>query len=373
MEVRAMNRAFSWRCSALAAVVLAVAVVASAEERKWTDKTGKFSVTAELVGVQDGKAVLRKADGKELSVDLERLSAEDQKYIEARPADSVAEAAPADALIAKIAESFYSDLRNKERELAKAALTKKAEALLTGGQSPLAGLPQPQTGQNAIKVGSVTVDGQVAEIPVLVRAGGAVHKTKLHLRLEDDEWQVFAISATYPDGEKSINFEAAAAVENVDPLLALMGKPIELQGYTVDGTQTDLSEHKGKVVLVDFWATWCGPCRAEIPNILKNWDTYHNDGFEVIAVSVDEDLDALKSFVGEEKPPWTVVADNHPRNKKSMAAKFGIRGIPAFILVGKDGKVAAVHCRGERLGKQLAQLIRSPGARTSSLDGEFVR
>jgi thiol-disulfide isomerase/thioredoxin len=325
------------------------------------------------VAVDDGKAVLRRADGKEISVALDRLSAEDQKYIEDRPADSDTDANATDELIAKIAESFYADLRNKERDVARAALTKKAEALITGGQSPLAGLPQPQTGKNAIKVGSVGVDGQVAEIPVLVRAGGAVHKTKLHLRLEDDQWQVFALSATYPDGEKSINFEAAAAVENVDPLLALMGKPIDLQGYTVDGTQTDLSQYKGKVVLVDFWATWCGPCRAEIPNILKNWDKYHGDGFEVMAVSVDEDLDALETFVGEEKPPWTVVADNHPKNKNSMAAKFGIRGIPAFILIGKDGKVAAVHCRGERLGKQLAQLIRSPATKTSSLDGEIVR
>jgi thiol-disulfide isomerase/thioredoxin len=128
-----------------------------------------------------------------------------------------------------------------------------------------------------------------------------------------------------------------------------------------------MSQYKGKVVLVDFWATWCGPCRAEIPNILKNWETHHDAGFEVIAISVDDDLNELESFVAEEKPPWTVVADNHPNNRKSMAARFGIRGIPAFILVGRDGKVATVHCRGERLGQSLAKLINRGGDRTSSL------
>jgi thiol-disulfide isomerase/thioredoxin len=213
----------------------------------------------------------------------------------------------------------------------------------------------------------------VAEVPVLVRAGGAVHKTKLHLRYEDEQWQVFALSATYPDGEKSINFEAEAVVQEVDPLVALVGKPIELQGFTLDGQPIEMSQYKGKIVLVDFWATWCGPCRAEMPNIRQNWDKHHGDGFEVIAVSVDEDLTALETFVAEEKPPWTVVADNHPDNRKSMAARFGIRGIPAFILVGKDGKVAAVHCRGKQLGKQLALLINNRDDRTSSADVGILR
>ena len=127
----------------------------------------------------------------------------------------------------------------------------------------------------------------------------------------------------------------------------------------MEGKPLDMAQYKGKIVLVDFWATWCGPCRAEIPNIKETWDKHHDDGFDVIAISVDEDLKALKAFVAEEKPPWTVVADNHPRNQKSMGGKYGIRAIPAFILIGKDGKVAAVNCRGPRLGQQVAKLVGS--------------
>ena len=59
----------------------------------------------------------------------------------------------------------------------------------------------------------------------------------------------------------------------------------------------------------------------------------------------------------EEKPPWTVVADKHPRNKASMGDKYGIRGIPAFVLIGQDGKVATVNCRGQALGKNLEKLL----------------
>ncbi len=94
-----------------------------------------------------------------------------------------------------------------------------------------------------------------------------------------------------------------------------------------------------------------------MPNILQNWNKYHDNGFEVIAISVDRDMKALTDYVLKEMPPWTVVADRHPSNMNRMGAKYGIRGIPAFILVGRDGKVATVNCRGPRLGQQLAQLM----------------
>jgi thiol-disulfide isomerase/thioredoxin len=364
----------------LLALVFAFATCATAlsgETRTWTDKTGKFKITAELVAVQDGNVVLRQADGSQLTIPIKRLSPADRELVEGKAEHSKKRSSNRpDAAFAEIAERFFTELRSEKRDTAAESLTKKAQKLAKGDKSPLAELPEPDEGTRPIRVGRAKVDGKVAEVPVQVRAAGKMHKTKLHLRQEDDQWRIFAMSAMYPDGEKSINFEAEAAADaegGADPLAALVGKPFEFVGLTLDGKPLDPSRYQGKVVLFDFWATWCGPCREEMPNVLANYQKHFNDGFDVVAVSVDQDLEALAKFVTQEKPPWAVVADILAGDRNSMAAKYGIRSIPAYILVGKDGKVAAVNCRGKLLGEALDQAFGPAGRKVSSIDGKLQR
>lgn len=360
-----MHIKFRWLAVALA--LLAFGGAAQAEMRTWTDSTGKHKIEAELLSTAAGKARLRRDDGKEITIALDRLSDEDQAFIKKQQAaDKPERTAPASdearQAIAKIAEDFYSDLRTQDRAQAHALMTETAQELAKNGKSPLTALPSPDAGARSIRLGKAKIDGAQAEVPVVVRAGGATQKTLLHLRYEDDQWRVFALSAAVQDSEATVNFEvdASAPAPKKESVESLVGKEIELQGYCLDGTPLDLAQFRGKVVLIDFWATWCGPCLAEIPNVLANWQQYHEAGFEVIALSVDRDLKELRSFVAKEAPPWTVVADHHPLNRNSMAEKFGISGIPAFILVGPDGCVAAVNCRGERLGRELAKLLGEP-------------
>ena len=136
-----------------------------------------------------------------------------------------------------------------------------------------------------------------------------------------------------------------------------LGKPVDIKFKAVDGREVDLAAMKGKVVLIDFWATWCGPCVAELPHVLETYEKLHPKGFEIVGISFDQDKEALESFVKGKKMAWPQFFDGEGWGNQ-FGKQFGINSIPAMWLVGKDGKLRELNARGgltERVEKLLAE------------------
>jgi thiol-disulfide isomerase/thioredoxin len=154
--------------------------------------------------------------------------------------------------------------------------------------------------------------------------------------------------------------EYAAKLAGVVRRLELVGKPMPIAGTLLDGKPFNPATLKGKVVLVDFWATWCGPCVAELPNVQTNYDNYHSKGFEVVGISLDDDRATLEKFIDDRKVLWPILFETKKGSegmKNPLAEKYGVMGIPTAILVGADGNVISLNARGKELTKQLEKLL----------------
>jgi thiol-disulfide isomerase/thioredoxin len=145
------------------------------------------------------------------------------------------------------------------------------------------------------------------------------------------------------------------AAESMVNKLDLVGKPLDLKFTALDGREIDVAALRGKVLLVDFWATWCGPCIQELPNVKAAYERLHPQGFEILGISFDQEKETLLSFVQKEKMSWPQYFDGKGW-ENAIGQRFGIQGIPTMWLVDKKGVLRDLNARND-LESKVSRLL----------------
>lgn len=141
----------------------------------------------------------------------------------------------------------------------------------------------------------------------------------------------------------------------------LPGRFMQLEGTTTDGETFDWDSYRGKIVLVDFWASWCGPCRAEIPNMKRNLEAYADRGFAIVGINLDDTHEACNRYVEQEEIGWPNLVGQEGESNP-MVTFYGISAIPTAILVDREGNVVSLRARGNELDRLLAEMLGEPKA-----------
>jgi thiol-disulfide isomerase/thioredoxin len=153
--------------------------------------------------------------------------------------------------------------------------------------------------------------------------------------------------------ESEFGKQLAERVE-IESKFSVGATPPDFTLTTLKGEEFTLSAQKGKVILIDFWASWCGPCRQENPNNVKLYAKYQQDGFDIAAVSVDResDTDKWKKAIEDDGLEYTQMLD-----VKEVAKSYNVTSIPTTLLLDKEGKIIAKNLRGEKLTEKLAEIF----------------
>ena len=192
-------------------------------------------------------------------------------------------------------------------------------------------------------------------------------KAMLYLQvIEDTDKGVEAIKQLkrdFPDTQFGKNadkildsIKQQAEAKKVKSALVKGAKFPDFDEKDVAGKPLSIASYKGKVVLLDFWATWCPPCRAELPSVIKTYEKHHPNGFEIIGISLDKEESKLTSFTKDKGMTWQQFYDGKGWGNK-LAVKYGVQSIPATYLLDSEGKILAQDLRGEDLEQAVAKAL----------------
>jgi thiol-disulfide isomerase/thioredoxin len=176
-------------------------------------------------------------------------------------------------------------------------------------------------------------------------------RANLLLRFEPERGKAFLQQLT-----KAADSKVADAAKARLQKAELIRKPVDLQFIARDGTKIDLRNFRGKVVLVDFWASWCPDCIRELPTVQKVYDKYKDQDLVLIGISLDKDAKALANFVAKKSLPWPQYFDGKGWDNE-FAVKYGVRSIPEMWLVDRQGVLVTTFVPIEKLDEQVAGLL----------------
>ena len=181
------------------------------------------------------------------------------------------------------------------------------------------------------------------------KAADQFDKAKRHYSIVIDEYQKLG---------PQVSSMAKASLEDMDILrrLAVGSEPIPFNVVGTEGEKLSLDKYKGKVVLLDFWATWCGPCRVEMPNVVKLHKKFNKAGFEIIGISLDRSREALDRYVEANGMAWPQFFDGKYWQNE-VATKYKVRSIPATYLIDRQGKIRYRTLRGKQLEEAVDKLV----------------